>query len=176
VKLPRSITHEARLVDAMSLAAAFRAEVQPLGDKLGPLLVQLPPSLAFTGDVAAPFFAGLRGIWPGAIVCEPRHPSWFDEDADLLLTAHHIGRVGADPARRPAAATPGGWPGIAYWRLHGSPRIYYSAYGDAALAALAAAVKACTADQIWCVFDNTASGAAAADALRLQALLASASS
>jgi uncharacterized protein YecE (DUF72 family) len=170
LKLPRTITHEARLVDCVGLAAAFRAEVEPLGAKLGPLLVQLPPSLAFAPEIAAPFFAGLRELWPRAIVCEPRHASWFDGAADAMLAAHRIGRVGADPARHPAAGEPAGWRGISYWRLHGSPRMYYSAYEPAALDALAASIRTALGE-VWCVFDNTTSGAAAADALALQARL-----
>ncbi len=90
VKLPRSITHEARLIDAMPLAASFRAEALALGDKLGPLLVQLPPSLAFDAAIAGPFFSGLGRIWPGAKVCEPRHVSWFEPDADALLAAQEV--------------------------------------------------------------------------------------
>ena len=171
VKLPRSITHEARLVDALALAEAFRTEVLALGEKLGPLLVQLPPSLAFAAEVAEPFFAGLRGLWEGTIVCEPRHPSWFEAEADALLSAHRVGRVAADPARHPAAGTPGGWLGVAYWRLHGSPRMYYSAYEEAALRALAEDIRSAHASEVWCVFDNTTSGAAAANALDLQAML-----
>ncbi len=171
VKLPRSITHEARLVEAMPLVAAFREDVMALGEKLGPLLVQLPPKLDFALPVARPFFTGLRELWPGSIVCEPRHPSWFEPEADALLAANRIGRVAADPARHPAAGTPGGWPGVAYWRLHGSPRMYYSAYDEAALRALATAIRASKAAETWCVFDNTTSGAATANALGLQAML-----
>ena len=172
VKLPRSITHYARLVGAKPLMAAFRAEAADLGDKLGPLLVQLPPSLAFDATVAGRFFADLRDLWPETVVCEPRHASWFEAEADALLRAHRIGRVAADPAPYPAAGAPGGWEGFAYWRLHGSPRMYYSAYDRAALAALASTLRTGAARETWCVFDNTASGAAAADALSLRKLLA----
>jgi uncharacterized protein YecE (DUF72 family) len=171
VKLPRSISHSARLVDAGPLIAAFREEALHLGDKLGPLLVQLPPSLAFSRPVAEPFFAGLRGLWPGSIVCEPRHTSWFEGEADTLLTDHHVGRVAADPAVHPAASVPGGWAGIAYRRLHGSPRMYFSSYGRAQLEALSRAIQADCADERWCVFDNTTLGAAAANALALQSML-----
>lgn len=171
VKLPRAITHEARLANASPALAAFRREVLQLGDKLGPLLVQLPPSLAYDEAVAEQFFRDLRALWAEAVVCEPRHPSWFDAEADALMAAHRVARVAADPARHPAAATPGGWPGLAYWRLHGSPRMYVSPYADPALRALADEVQA-AAGEAWCVFDNTTSGAAAADALRLQAMIA----
>jgi len=87
-----------------------------------------------------------------------------------LLAAHRVGRVAADPPRHPRALTPGGWPGICYWRLHGSPRMYRSAYDQAALVALARALRAAPGEA-WCMFDNTASGAAAADALRLADML-----
>lgn len=171
VKLPRSITHDVRLADAAHLVARFREEVVQLGDKLGPLLMQLPPSLIFDPALAERFFGDLRALWPEAVVvCEPRHASWFEDDPDALLTRFRIGRVAADPARLPAAAAPGGWSGVAYWRLHGAPRTYYSAYDDPALLSLSAQIRAHTSEA-WCVFDNTASGAAAANALRLQSLL-----
>jgi uncharacterized protein YecE (DUF72 family) len=171
VKLPRTITHEARLVGATPLARAFRAEVEHLGDKLGPLLVQLPPSLAFDDATAQRFFADLRKFWPETIVCEPRHATWFGDEADHLLAAFYVGRVAADPTRHPLGGIPGGWNGVVYWRLHGSPRMYYSAYGDVALQALATDLRASPAPETWCVFDNTTSGAAAANAIELQAML-----
>jgi uncharacterized protein YecE (DUF72 family) len=170
VKLPRAITHEARLAGAADLLAAFRAEAVQLGDKLGPLLVQLPPSLAYDPAVAGPFFDALRALWPEAVACEPRHASWFEAEAEAMLTSHRVARVAADPARHPDAARPGGWPGLRYWRLHGSPRMYWSAYDEAALGALARAIRASEVES-WCVFDNTTSGAAAANALALQEML-----
>lgn len=172
VKLPRRITHEARLVGVNDAVTAFRSEAEQFGDKLGPLLVQLPPSLTFEKAVAEAFFAELRDVWPEAIVCEPRHPTWFEADGDALLKAYRIARVAADPARHPLAAIPGGWPELAYWRLHGSPRMYYSAYDEPALGALAEAIRSCGAAEVWCVFDNTTSGAATANALELQARFA----
>ncbi|MET0294642.1 MAG: DUF72 domain-containing protein [Phenylobacterium sp.] len=168
VKLPRAITHDARLVGAEAALAAFAAEAAQLQDKLGPLLVQLPPSLAFEPAPHAAFFDALRRAWPGPVACEPRHPSWFEPAPDALLRDHQVARAAADPARHPAAARPGGWPGLAYWRLHGSPRMYYSAYGEAFLSALAEDLCANPARELWCVFDNTTSGAAAANALSLQ--------
>ena len=167
VKAPRTITHERKLVEADELLTDFLSQISPLGDKLGPILVQLAPSLAFDLDVASRFFAILRAHFEGEVACEPRHPSWFEPDADRLLEDYRIARVAADPARVPAAAAPGGWRGFSYWRLHGSPRMYWSAYGPERIAAFAKAI----ADGAWTVFDNTTSGAAAEDALALQAFL-----
>ena len=76
--------------------------------------------------------------------------------------------------RAPGADEPGGWPGLAYFRLHGSPRVYWSAYPPAALEALAAKIKALAqaGTPVWCIFDNTGSGAAIPDALATQRLVA----
>jgi uncharacterized protein YecE (DUF72 family) len=172
-KLPRTITHERRLVGADDALAAFLAEAGALGDRLACLLVQLPPSLAFDAAVADRFFAALRAASTASVVCEPRHPTWFTAEAGALLERWRVARVAADPARVPEAAEPGGWRGMVYYRLHGSPRTYYSSYDDAYLDALAPrlADEAAAGRETWCIFDNTAAGAAARDALDLLARL-----
>ncbi|HEX2205315.1 MAG TPA: DUF72 domain-containing protein [Longimicrobium sp.] len=169
VKLPKTITHTRRLAGAEDLLDAFLAEAAELEDRLGCFLVQLPPSLAFDASVAEDFFSLLRERTAIAAACEPRHPGWFEAEADALLARHRVARVAADPARVPAAGEPGGWPGLVYHRLHGSPRVYYSAYGADVLDALAARLRSDeeAGREAWCVFDNTAAGAATADALGL---------
>jgi uncharacterized protein YecE (DUF72 family) len=170
-KVPRTITHFRRLRDAEEPLEAFLAEVGGLGPKVGPLLVQLPPSLSFDEEVARRFFSALRARHAGAVVCEPRHPTWFGRAAGGLLREWRIARVAADPACVSAAARPGGWPGIRYFRLHGSPRMYVSAYSRAFLRRLAATLlRAARRAETWCVFDNTAAGAALDDARALLAL------
>jgi uncharacterized protein YecE (DUF72 family) len=166
VKMPRQITHEKRLRDADGELAAFAREVHGLGERLGPVLIQLPPSLAFDAEVIRDFFKTVRAHFPGLLACEPRHASWFGAAAEALLAEYRIARVAADPAVVPEAARPGGFSGFAYWRLHGSPRMYYSAYAPARLAALARSLDA----NAWCIFDNTAQGAAVTDALQAVAL------
>ena len=170
VKVPRAVTHDQRLVATDVLLDVFLDEVRGLGERLGPLLVQLPPSLAFDAGIAGEFFATLRARHAGDVVCEPRHESWFGADADALLRDIRVARAGADPARWPAAAVPGGWPGLVYLRLHGSPRMYYSAYTERQLAEVAAVLESRLAAGVpcWCMFDNTTLGAATADALALQ--------
>jgi uncharacterized protein YecE (DUF72 family) len=171
VKVPRVITHDRRLCDVTEPLAAFLKESAGLGEKRGPLLVQLPPSLAFDVGAATAFFDGLRQRHDGPVVCEPRHPSWFTPDADALLAAAAVGRVAADPARVAIAAQPGGHPAVPYFRLHGSPRTYYSPYETAWLDAFAARWRPTLSGGAWCVFDNTASGAALGNALDLRARL-----
>ena len=168
VKLPRAATHEARLVGCGALLTRFADEVAGLGEKRGPVLVQLPPSLAFDAGVADGFFREVAAIVGGTVACEPRHPSWFEEDADALLVRHRVARVAADPARVPAAAWPGGWRGLTYARWHGSPAVYRSSYDAAAIANHAAIAGV---GESWTIYDNTTLGAATANALTLRAVL-----
>jgi uncharacterized protein YecE (DUF72 family) len=169
VKIPRVITHERRLENTDEPLARFLDEVAGLGPKLGPLLLQLPPSLAFQSVTSSKFMHRLRRVVPGNIVCEPRHPSWFTPAVDALLAELLISRVAADPAHVTTASGPGGWRGLAYYRLHGSPRIYYSAYTPDALDALAERLAAEVSSGLsnWCIFDNTAEFAATSDALSM---------
>ena len=165
VKAPRSITHEAALAPAPGLLEDFLTGAHLLGDKLGPILFQLPPKQAFDPTTAERFLKNLRTRYSGTAALEPRHATWFTPEVSALLAAYEIARVAADPARVPEAALPGGWPGLRYYRLHGSPRIYYSPYEHDFLTRLANDFK--HHPNTWVIFDNTASGAAAANALSL---------
>jgi uncharacterized protein YecE (DUF72 family) len=174
VKMPRAITHEARLKETGAALAEFFAQCGALGDKLGCVLIQLPPNLAFDATVVREFFEAFRGAYSDHAVLEPRNASWFAKKADAMLARFRIARVGADPI--PAkmkeisgAATPGGFEGFQYWRLHGSPKIYYSNYDDAFLRALA---RRLTGDA-WVIFDNTAQGCATTNALSLRKIVRS---
>jgi uncharacterized protein YecE (DUF72 family) len=169
VKLPKTITHERRLLDCEELLAAFLDQVQGLGEKLGCLLVQLPPSLGYHASFAGAFFAVLRALHDGSVALEPRHATWFTSDAADAMREYGVARVAADPARVPAAATPGGAREVVYYRLHGSPRVYYSRYDGAYLDSLAAEIDSAaqSADAVWCIFDNTAAGCAIPNGLDL---------
>ena len=170
VKVPKTITHQLKLAGCAELLDEFLAQASALREKLAVLLVQLPPKLEFDAPLAERFFADLASRTQAAVACEPRHPGWFTPEADELLRRLRVARVAADPARVPSAGDPGGWLGLAYWRLHGSPVMYRSSYAGR-LVAYAAALEAQAAagHEAWCVFDNTASSAAAGDALALMA-------
>ena len=167
VKLPRTITHEARLAGVEALIDRFCAEAGALGPKLGCVLVQLPPSLRFDAPVARAALAALRARFACLLACEARHGSWFGAEATALLRELGVTRVIADPpAGEPgpyAASAP-----VAYVRLHGSPRIYFSSYEPERLAQVREWLAAQPA--AWCIFDNTASGAAMENALDLRDL------
>jgi uncharacterized protein YecE (DUF72 family) len=173
VKLPKAITHDGRLHAAGTALSRFTDEVAGLGDKLGGLLVQLPPSLAFDARTADTFFAVLRRRTLAQVACEPRHPSWFEPRVGSIWQRYDITRVAADPARTALASLPGGRGRWHYWRWHGSPRMYYDSYDEDRLRMLAQALltDATRSRVAWCIFDNTAGGHAIANAARLQDLL-----
>ncbi len=173
VKIPKAVTHERRLRDTGDLLDRFLLEVGGLGTKLGPLLVQLPPSLAFEPGVSDRFLEDLRGRVRGNIVCEPRHASWFTGVVEKRLADLRIARVAADPAPVAGAGEAGGWRGFSYYRLHGSPRIYHSRYSQEALVNTAKRIaeSAAAGAETWCIFDNTASFAATGDALTTRGLV-----
>ena len=174
IKMPKLITHVKRLMASDDALHAFLNDAATLGERLACVLIQLPPSFRFVPTDVEPFLQALRKGYAGDVALEPRHESWFSRGTTKMLERYRIARVGADPARVPPAAEPGGWNGLAYWRLHGSPRVYRSRYADADLTALAVKIQLAEryARTVWCIFDNTASGAAAADALKLKRLVA----
>jgi uncharacterized protein YecE (DUF72 family) len=173
VKLPKQITHVERLKSSNGAIDQFGEEVAGLGRKLGVVLVQLPPTLRFDPDVATEFFRQLTAASVGPVAIEPRHASWFDAHVGLFLNAHGIGRVAADPAVTSEAAEPVSANGITYYRWHGVPRMYYSSYDEPRLNELAgrliSAISSST--EVWCIFDNTAEGAATTNALSIKDLI-----
>ncbi|HEY6764669.1 MAG TPA: DUF72 domain-containing protein [Candidatus Sulfotelmatobacter sp.] len=172
VKAPRAITHESALRISQEILSTFLEQIKCLNGKLGPILFQLPPSLEFEQGYVRSFLRLLRGNFIGDVVCEPRHSSWFQEEADILLKDFRIARVAADPACVVAGSQPGGFPAFAYFRLHGSPRRYYSGYSNDFLNSLAVRMRDVgKGSQAWCIFDNTAAGMAAQNALELTSRL-----
>ncbi len=168
LKVPKEITHVRRLVDVDDEVERFLEASAGLGHKRDVLLVQLPPSFAYDDVVVPAFLAHLRSRYDGRIACEPRHATWFAAEADAALATLHVARVAADPQPSGAPFAPGGWAGFTYWRLHGSPRMYYSAYDDARLDEIAAMMNS-PGVPAWCIFDNTTFGAATANALTMTA-------
>ncbi len=167
VKLHRSFTHIHKLQSTQGLEA-FISHVSYLNPKLHTIVIQLPPSLVFDKEIAYSFLAKLRELFDGYLALEPRHESW--RDAEELLVRLQIARVAADPSRYGIDAHPGGYRGFAYYRLHGSPKIYYSRYDEQFLRQLAQELKSGPKEQV-VIFDNTASGAAIENALELKRVI-----
>ncbi|CAN7669181.1 DUF72 domain-containing protein [Rhizobium sp. LjRoot30] len=163
VKVPKQITHVRAMKDITEPFDTFLEDIAPLGEKRGPLLVQLPPSFGFDGDEFESAFKAMRRADKDQIVIEARHGSWAADEALDLLKSYAIDRVLADPS--PV------WPAEdfdtppKYVRLHGNPKIYYSSYTEDEIRAFSDLL----APDGWCIFDNTASGAAIENALTMQA-------
>jgi uncharacterized protein YecE (DUF72 family) len=169
VKVPRSITHDARLRDVDELLERFQGEAGMLGEKLGCLLVQLPPRFGFDDALAHTFFAQLRSRFTCSIAFEGRHASWFSESATATLRECGVIRVIADPAAgQPGPHVPTSDTDV-YVRLHGTPRIYYSRYPIDEIARWRTQFDddVAAGRTVWCIFDNTAEGAAVPNALEL---------
>jgi uncharacterized protein YecE (DUF72 family) len=170
VKCPQVITHERQLLNARQPLERFLGELSGLGPKLGPILVQLAPSHEFDRRRVKRFLTLLRARHAGPVVCEPRHATWLSPTADRLLVDFSVSRVAADPARASGFERPGGWTGFAYYRWHGSPRMYWSEYSLDVLQQHAQRLRQAGVET-WTVFDNTALGSAAGNALTLVELL-----
>lgn len=181
VKVPKAITHDHALAGTGPSLDQFLGGCLELGQKLGGLLVQLPPSLAFDARRTNAFFAMLRRRLPDevAVACEPRHPTWFGPKALTICQRYRVNRAAADPGpdQEPGLmqlpSSTGRW---RYWRLHGSPRMYYSPYSATTLAKLVPALRhAAKFSDVWVIFDNTAHGHAMGNAFTLKKLVAPAS-
>lgn len=173
VKIPKTITHQAKLRATGKLQDQFLAEVSGLGDRLGGLLIQLPPSLALDPRIVSTFFSVVLRRTSVSLACEPRHASWFTSQAEDILMRHKVTRVAADPAKIAGSDRVAGSGPWRYWRWHGSPRMYYSGYTAQALHELVKAVRCETPEGVepWIIFDNTAHGHASSNAFQLQTRL-----
>jgi len=99
-KLPRTITHDRRLQDVAGPVRSFLDRIEPLGERVGPVQVQLPPAFAPQGiDVLLAFIRRLPSDWKWAV--ELRHAGWFDDSdehrrIDDALIERGIARVVLD--------------------------------------------------------------------------------
>jgi uncharacterized protein YecE (DUF72 family) len=172
VKLPKAITHEARMRGVDGLLDRFAGEAGHLGAKLGCVLVQLPPKGVFDEETARDFLPRLKERLGCMLALEGRHPSWFSDAATAVLREYGVARVMADP--------PAGQPGphvpttaASYIRLHGTPKVYYSSYSPEFLREVEQRIALLTEQgaDCWCIFDNTAAFAAVPNALQVLKVL-----
>lgn len=195
VKGGRYLTHMKRLRDVETPLANFLASgVLALGHKLGPILWQLPPTMAFDPELLAAFFAllprttraaaalakkhdgKLRGeayTKPGATrklryALEVRHPSFRDPAYTELLRQNDIASVVSDSANTWLALEEV-TADFVYLRLHGDEELYASGYGDEALTKWAAKIRRWQTGvrDVYVYFDNDAKVRAPFDALTL---------
>ena len=169
VKASRLITHVRKLRGAEEEIRWFFSEVEGLGEKLGPVLFQTPPSLKADLQVLKAFLGVLP---PGRYAFEFRHPSWFSPDVYRILEENGATLCIADSPRFPKERIAIGE--FLYLRLHGSQRLYASLYSreeliqwaDFITKAIDSGVK-----EVFCYFDNDYEAYAVRNALQLKEIL-----
>ena len=167
VKASRFLTHMKRLKDPAEPVARLMRSAAGLGDKLGPVLVQLPPNLPAEPDRLAAclrcFPAGVR------VAVEPRHPSWWTDQIRGLLSRHGAALCWADRLGRPL--TPlwrtADW---AYVRFHEGPELPWPAYGDYDMTRWVRRLGRPGDEDVYVYFNNDPGGAAVRNAVRFAGL------
>lgn len=169
VKASRYLTHIKRLSDPAEPVSRFLAAAAGLGDRLGPVLVQLPPTLRVELGRLAACLAGFpSGI---RVAVEPRHESWWIDDVRELLRAHDAALCWADVRGRPR--TPlwrtASW---GYVRLHEGAAQPWPSYGDRALRTWCRRLATTWPDRadVFVYFNNDPNGAAVRNALRFTSI------
>lgn len=162
-KMSRFLTHVKRLKDPGPPVRRFLERARALGDKLGPVLLQLPPTM----KVDAGRLAGVLDAFPRdvRVALEPRHGSWFTEEVFALLEARDAALCFADragpitPLRRTAT-----W---GYVRFHGGSASPPSCYSPAELRRWARRLASLFSprDDVFAFFNNDAYGCALRDAV-----------
>jgi uncharacterized protein YecE (DUF72 family) len=199
IKGSRYITHMLKLARFEAPLGNFFAQgILLLGKQLGPILWQLPPMLKFDRERARAFFEALprtiadaerwahrhdaRTTGRAALTApdgraqtlryavEPRHETWFRDEALAELQAQEVALVSADTAGRhpfSLARTAG----FSYVRLHGSTQLYTSRYHDPEIATWAERARRLRDEgtDVFVYFDNDAQAHAPHDAIRLRA-------
>lgn len=173
VKAHRSITHEMRLEGVETKWQEFVANAAGLGEKLGPVLLQFPPSFRCRPDLLEAFLAGRPGGSGEAprLAFEFRHASWFESGVLEMLRAHGAALVAADSSRYPQAPLEM-TAAFAYLRFHGPAELFASSYSDTQLREWARRIREWTASghDVYAYFNNDAGGCAVRNALRLREL------
>ncbi len=162
VKASRYLTHIKRLREPAEPAARLMAAATGLGDKLGPILLQLPPTLrADVGLLTAALDAFPAGV---RLVVEPRHPSWWTSAVEDVLAERRATLCWADRASRPITPL---WrtADVGYLRLHHGAAKPWPRYGRQALRSWLDRLAAAGTPEWFVYFNNDPGGAAVIDAM-----------
>ena len=172
-KLNQEITHKRKFQDIEEPLQKFMSRYEAMGERLGPVLVQIAGSFRYDRLVAETFYRTLRELYPDQkFALEARHVSWFTEESLDLLREYHITTVIASAGKR-FPGTEVTTTNTAYLRLHGDEKLYASAYGDEKLERYAYMVKDWLEDgkEVWVFFNNTIIGNAVLDADKLKEMV-----
>jgi uncharacterized protein YecE (DUF72 family) len=164
--MSRYLTHVKRLRDPQEPVHRFFSRAQALGPKLGPVLLQLPPTLKYDAGLLDAVLdlmpAGVR------VAVEPRHDSWWTDEVRATLERHDAALCWADRRSRPIAPlwTTASW---GYLRLHEGRAEPWPHYGRAALRTWARRIADAQLKVTYVYFNNDPGGAAIDDAVTFAA-------
>jgi len=162
VKVSRYLTHIKRLQEPAEPVQRFLDRATALGDRLGPVLLQLPPSLRIDlgalGETLSRFPSAVK------VAVEPRHASWWTTETRELLEKHHAALCWADRLGRPVTPL---WrtAGFGYLRMHEGRAEPCPRYGRDALRTWVDRIAdAYDTEPVYVYFNNDPGGAAIVDA------------
>jgi uncharacterized protein YecE (DUF72 family) len=172
-KMSRYLTHMKKLRDPEEPLERFFGIFEPMKDRMGPVLLQLPPMLPFRYDLAEAFFYQLGTKYKDYdFVLEVRHNTWLHDDALTLMTKFNIGFVisesdNAFPYLEMITARD------IYVRFHGPGALYASSYPDDTLSLFAQKFRTWVGEghTVWAYFNNDIHGFAIENAKRMMELL-----
>jgi uncharacterized protein YecE (DUF72 family) len=171
-KISRYITHVKRLLEPEETLPPFFDIFDPFKKHLGPVLIQLPPSLAFDPERAGHFFNRLKtdyGQYRFAL--EGRHQSWLSAEATTMFKQYKIAWVIALSGNRWPYAENITAPDV-YIRFHGPDGRYDALYPEKTMSAFAGKIREWHEQhKIWAFFNNDGHGYALENARQLAALL-----
>jgi len=179
LKLSRYISHIKRLSGVKAETRLFLERAEPLGEKLGPILVQLPPQLRADADRLRRFLEMFGSLEEERkqeyrIAFEFRHASWFEsKDALALLADHDRALVFGQSSRYPYPASEPLTASWVYLRFHGPREFCSSEYGVDGLAPWADKISGWLYEgrDVVAYFNNDVHGYAVDDAARLEELV-----
>jgi uncharacterized protein YecE (DUF72 family) len=172
-KLSRLVTHRKRLVDCAEPLGWYFDVFREMTPRLGPVLVQLPPGLAFDKPLFSDFLSLLHALAGGyRFAIEARHQSWIADESFSLLEQYGAAWVIADSGRRfpyQEAITAD----FVYLRFHGHESLYSSDYPDHELWRYAEKIRQWLDNgcEVWVFFNNDFNGYAVKNALKLEEMV-----
>ena len=171
VKASRYLSHVRRLAEPEEPVGRLLDHAEGLGPKLGPVLLQLPPTLKrddgrLDRTLACFHRRGAR------VAVEFRHPTWFDDGTYAILRGYGAALCLTDRRnRRGPVVAPADW---TYLRLHEGVATPRPCYGTTALRSWAMTLAGTAVDEAWVFFNNDPRGCAPANARSFARLAASA--
>jgi uncharacterized protein YecE (DUF72 family) len=168
IKLHRFFTHFRKLKlnkDDKRILKETIESYKVLGKNLGPILIQLPPSLKKDLNVLEKFFKNFRNL---RLAIEFRHKSWLDKETYNFLKEKKVAFVISDSPRWPTDIVK--TTDFVYIRFHGKPHLFASKYEKEELQRYAKEIKKLKPKTLFAYFNNDAEGYAVEDALEFQKL------